>query len=846
MQSSLGRHLGIAVVVVMLVSSVAPSWSPPARAAVPSGGPVVQVNQDATTQSQNETTIAIDPTDPDNLVAGSITFETGGGQCAAYHSTDGGTTWTHQVLPNAPLLTLAGDPVVAFDLAGTAYYLCMNLNRDAAGKAVQHSQYVYRSFDGGATWTAPILAIGSPLANPDDKGHIAIDRHAGSPFAGNVYVANTRLSTGEIRFARSTDGGATFAADQAINDADIGFPANIAVGADGAVYVAWARETTGLPGNSTAIMLDKSIDGGQTFNALSGGVDHQIQAGGVVDSFDVRAYPDRGNGWAVLGTHPTDPNVVYAVWAQDPAGIDDSDVVFSRSVDGGNSWSVPIRVNDDVNPGGEFFSQFWPTLAVDPVDGEIDVIWYSDQHDPNRTDGTALTDVYFSSSTNSGSSFSPSIRLTPASSNPSGFFGDYVAIDARGGVAHAIWTDTTLGGQGDQDAATTQIGAADLRIVTSDLADPAIAGRVLAYGITVANDGPADAFGVTVTDTLPAGTTYVSDTGGCVEAPAGTLTCPVGRLRAGASASFTILVAIDADVVYAAGAAVTITNSTSVSSARIDPDPLDNLATETTLVIAHADLSITGFGAVGPPVLLPVGGFATLDLAKDVHNAGPSGPTDVLATATATAGGGGTVTPATLSQAMSALAVGETRTLHESFTVGCTAPGTTSFAFVNAVAPTSPATSDPIPGNDAAATSVSIVCAIPVAINIKPGSLTNPVNLGAGGVIPVAILTTDAGEYGLPLAFDALDVDPASVRFGPADLLLAGGGAATEGGKAGIRDSYELDEKTRDRDDDAILHFAVQASGLSVGDGEACVLGDAIVGGVTYAFMGCDNVTITP
>src|SRR5207244_12174146 len=106
----------------------------------------------------------------------------------------------------------------------------------------------------------------------------------------------------------------------------------------------------------------------------------------------------------------------------------------------------------------------------------IDIVWYSDQNDPNRTDGTPLIDVYFARSSNSGVSFSPSIRVSTASSTPSGFFGDYIAIDALGGVAHPVWTDTTLGGDGDQDVATTEVGGAALRISKTDLPDPAVAG----------------------------------------------------------------------------------------------------------------------------------------------------------------------------------------------------------------------------------------------------------------------------------------------------------------------------------------------------------------------------------
>jgi uncharacterized repeat protein (TIGR01451 family) len=841
------RLASIGLLVIALVGVSLLATAAPARAAAPFGGAVVQLNQDATTLDQNETTIAINPTNPRNLVAGSITNETGIGQCGAYASTDRGKTWSHQVMPNAPGFTFGGDPIVGFDLNGTAYFLCLNLNRDASGNAIQHTQYVFRSTDGGQTWVGPVLAIGTAMANTDDKGHLAVDDHATSPFVGNVYVANTRLNTGKIRFARSIDSGQSFLPDQPVNDSDIGFPANIAVGADGAVYVSWAREVTGSPGQSVAIMIDKSTDGGATFGALTGGTDHQIKAGGVVDGGEVRALPLRGNGSPNLGTNPFAANIVYAVWAEDAPGIDDSDVMFSRSVDGGNTWQPPIRVNHDVNPAGEFFSQFWPTMAVDPADGEIDIAWYSDENDPNRADGTPLIDLYFASSTDGGLSFGPSLRVSSPSTIPVGFFGDYIGIDALGGVAHPIWTDSTLGGQGDQDAATTQIGGADLRIAKSDSSDPVVAGRNLIYTIDVTNDGPADARGVIVSDTLPSGVTYVADTGSCAQGPGpGMLTCYLGDLRSGATRTFTVTVRVAADLVYSSGGPVTMSNAVSVDSDQDDPAPANNADSESTQVVARADIEIVSFAAQLPPTQLLVGDTANVMLRKVITNNGPSGPTDVGIAVTAAATGGGSVAPASASATELALDVGETRSVDEPFTVGCGAPGPASFTFTNQVTTTSPGTTDPLLANNVATATFSVACIIPVQINIKPGSLTNPIQVGSLGSTPVAILTTIAGEYGLPVAVDATNVDPSSVRFGPSDLVLAGGGALAPKGRGHLEDSFELDEKTHDGDLDMVLQFDTQASGLEMGDTEACLVGTLTSGGATYAFMGCDLVTMVP
>ena len=63
-------------------------------------------------------------------------------------------------------------------------------------------------------------------------------------------------------------------------------------------------------------------------------------------------------------------------------------------------------------------------------------------------------------------------------------------------------------------------------------------------------------------------------------------------------------------------------------------------------------------------------------------------------------------------------------------------------------------------------------------------------------------------------------------------------------GRGHLEDSLELDERTRDGDLDMVLQFGTQASGLGSGDTEACVVGTLTSGGATYAFMGCDVVTI--
>jgi hypothetical protein len=157
---------------------------------------------------------------------------------------------------------------------------------------------------------------------------------------------------------------------------------------------------------------------------------------------------------------------------------------------------------------------------------------------------------------------------------------------------------------------------------------------------------------------------------------------------------------------------------------------------------------------------------------------------------------------------------------------------------------------DPDLSDNVAELTVDIECLIPVVINIHPGSFPNSVNLKSKqGVIPVAILTTEAGEYGLPTAVDATAIDPLSVHFGPADLLFdvdPPGGATESHGRGHIEDSFELDEATKDGDLDLVLHFRAPETGLDFGDSEACVKGTILIGGMPFGVFGCDSITPRP
>jgi len=116
-------------------------------------------------------------------------------------------------------------------------------------------------------------------------------------------------------------------------------------------------------------------------------------------------------------------------------------------------------------------------------------------------------------------------------------------------------------------------------------------GGTLVYTVTVTNLGPFQASAVTLVDPVPALSTFVSvNSGGAsCTAPApgqvGTVTCNLGNMASGASATVTITVQISKLPNKSS-----ITNTATVSSPNFDPNPANNSATVTTLLFGNKPL----------------------------------------------------------------------------------------------------------------------------------------------------------------------------------------------------------------------------------------------------------------
>jgi uncharacterized repeat protein (TIGR01451 family) len=389
------------------------------------------------------------------------------------------------------------------------------------------------------------------------------------------------------------------------------------------------------------------------------------------------------------------------------------------------------------------------------------------------------------------------------------------------------------------------INATDLSVLKTGPTAAVAAGTTATYRVTVTNQGPNPAPAVTVVDTLPAGTSYVADTGACQRPTAATLSCGLGEILPGASRAFDVTVLVQADLVHLNGSPLTITNTASGSAARgVDLDRTDDTATAASRVVAVADLSLSA-ALVSPPRELVIGQPVTLVVSSTTSNAGPSSPMDARVTTTAAASSGASASPASQGRVVTAVAIGAPRTTTQDVTIACSAPGEHLFTMQTSVSPSRVDDTDPVPSNNSATVTLTVDCVVPVAINIKPGQDPNSINRTTSSDVPVAVLTTRAGEYGLPLAFDASTIQPSTVRFGPIGTVNAGAGSPETHGKNHLERSYELDERTVDADRDGVLHFDPARAGLLLSTVEGCVKGSFTgPAGQRWTFLGCGPVAI--
>ncbi|MDQ2809178.1 MAG: glycoside hydrolase [Chloroflexota bacterium] len=455
------RLLPLLLVLLPAIIAIQPSGAAPPQASFSAN---TRVNSTQTDQQQ-EPTLAVNPKDPQHLIAAAKDWRSGHKEVWHYRSSDGGATWADAHLPGLPAdLPNQSDPVVLYNADGVAYTSVIAYDQDDFTKG---GLFVARSTDDGATWSQPVPAQPNKVRIFNDKEWLTVDRSA-TATRGTLYLTWTRFTTisdkeerGDIVAIRSTDEGVTWSApvqiSRAADQSDVqgSFPA---VGPAGDLNVLYFDQT-----GKAGLWLGRSTDGGVSFvPPVKVAVVHNPPSPLPTSKFRMFVLPQ-------LAINPLD-GTLAATWNDYPGN---SDVLLTTSHDNGRTWSAPARLNSDSGSADQFF----PTLIFGP-DGVLHVAWLDRRDDPHN-----LTfSPYYTQSRDDGRSFAPEVRIGDAQSDPSiGFggtlIGDYIQVDAVAGRAAVAWVDTRLG---DQNIYTVNINGplADAIPLPTATAGPAPAAPV--------------------------------------------------------------------------------------------------------------------------------------------------------------------------------------------------------------------------------------------------------------------------------------------------------------------------------------------------------------------------------
>jgi hypothetical protein len=377
-----------------------------------------------------EPSIAVNPGKPEQVVS---VFQD---NAHAAYSPDAGHTWepAQDVAPKN--YRVSGDVSTTFDNHGHALICYIAFDRLGsfnywAHGATRNGIFIRRSLDGGKTWEADHIPVAEQQSNPgipfEDKPYIVADNNPKSRFAGNLYVGWTRwrLTDSQMVLSRSTDDGKTWSEPVEI-DAHPGLPRDDngaaegfdgVVAPDGTLYAVWSQDND--------IMLAVSKDGGKRFSHARP-IIHTAPIMFAVEALE------RCNGFPQIAIDPKSKRL-YITWSDYRNG--DIDVFVSNSSDGGKHWSPAERVNNDpVHDGAE---QFFQWLAVDPIDGSMNVLFYDRRGDK---DGKQQI-VVLARSADGARTFTNYAWTQNYLSAEGVFFGDYTGIAAYGGRVYGTWME---------------------------------------------------------------------------------------------------------------------------------------------------------------------------------------------------------------------------------------------------------------------------------------------------------------------------------------------------------------------------------------------------------------------
>lgn len=434
------------------------------RSAIFSGTPLpaptpAQIVSPFTSGPQAEQTIAIDPNNFARLSCAISDFSSPGGINRTKYgfSYDNGAagTWTEHFLPvdsSNQLVTADGrkwdvnsDPFLVIGNNGQCYMLNIffngvnNPNDQSNGLYMSRANALIGAPDPQFTQSFPIQVWSDPATEFfGDKPAIAIDNTtvpSTSAHPGRLYVSWTRFFgqfQSRIRISSSSNNGQTWTAPTALSpDSQLGLVqgSRVRVGPHGEVYVCWVVNVSGL---QDQLWFIRSLDGGRTWRAPH-----------AITNFFSTIYIGSSYRFNNFPAMVVDPNsgAIHIVYNDEENFAEGANVKYIRSIDGGVTFSQPIRINDVV---GVAKNQFQPALHVDEV-GNIFACWFDSRNSSN----SQTLDVYMSMSTEPAAGvWRPNTRVTPSSFScgVAKFIGDYMGIRSGGGFVHPIWNNGGFNG----------------------------------------------------------------------------------------------------------------------------------------------------------------------------------------------------------------------------------------------------------------------------------------------------------------------------------------------------------------------------------------------------------------
>ncbi len=393
--------------------------------------------------TQSENSVFVDPNDFNYILNSNNSTGWSGGSAGTLYgadylqSADGGATFGGSVQGAGG--SNSGDPAAAINLSGRQF---VGYISSSGGMGVSYS-------DNGSSWTAKtVYSTGN-----QDKNHLWVDNSSTSPYEGNLYNVWTDFSGGandrEILFSRSTDNGNTWSSainiSSAVNAGSHNQGVNVQTGPNGEVYVVWAIYDS-WPSDETALGFAKSTDGGATFAPATRIISNikGIRNSAVSKNHRVNSFPSMAVDISGGGNNGN----IYIVWTN--VGVPGTNtgtnrsVYMIRSTNGGTSWSTPVRVNQGPNVDGK--EAYMPWITCDPETGTIATVFYDD-----RNTSSSSCEAFSAYSLDAGNTWTDfvvsDVSFTPAPipGLASGYMGDYLGITSKAGVIYPCWTDNRGG-----------------------------------------------------------------------------------------------------------------------------------------------------------------------------------------------------------------------------------------------------------------------------------------------------------------------------------------------------------------------------------------------------------------